>query len=194
MGFMGLLKTEWKAHVFRRSIKKGKTYSASKVFQNWEFIFHYFRLYCLLHRKSASRDQFVNFLSSLHSNTNKKSGAQEHLKIASWLRENEDMPWLEPDFTSFTDTGLTFIGRGIYRGKIGEKVLILTKLSPDLVYSLHNVDVILTESASLLSHGLLAAVEKKILVVIGFTTTQLAHYEEGTQLILDFDHNKIELP
>ncbi|MBA2403341.1 MAG: hypothetical protein H0V66_01110, partial [Bdellovibrionales bacterium] len=61
-GLWNLLKTEWQARKFRQQMNT-KSFHPSLIFLNWEFLFHYFRLFCMMKQLSPDAQSFAGFLA-----------------------------------------------------------------------------------------------------------------------------------
>jgi|GEM_PF-3806850 len=194
IGLLGMIRTEWQAHRFRRSFQKGRLNGDSPspaVFLNWEFLFHYFRLFCMISKARADAKLFSLFLSNLsHQNDHLSAVARKHLEIANALRKTESAPPIEAGFEMNTPQ---FIGKGRITGTLGEAILWQNEPELTSIYADPPPKVILCSSASLLSHPTLACAERGIGLVIGLSSQAPFLQKKGVQLIVDFNHREITL-
>ncbi len=119
-GIFKLLKIEWQALAFRNRVHAGTLHS-SDVFLNWEFIFHYFRIFCMIRNHRPSGEAFAAFLTSTRSSSPIASLSLTHLRIANQLRKDE--MFLASD-ARFEGNAPLFIGTGIIEGYTNEAILV----------------------------------------------------------------------
>ncbi|MFZ4714927.1 MAG: hypothetical protein ACOYL6_14505 [Bacteriovoracaceae bacterium] len=190
-GLVAMLKCEWQAFLYRRRKTKDKTFSAQDLFINWEFIFHYFRLHCLIHNESPSENALAHFFQNLHQKNFLSEIVREHFRLANELRRLEKYPVL--DFHFEGEKKMRFIGKGQKTYIFGDDALYFSELLPDQVYALNSPKLILTKTISLLGHGVLAAIETGHSLVTGIPESLLFELKDGDQIYLDFETEKIEL-
>jgi len=187
-GLLGLLKMEWAAHRFRLQAK-GRSFSPALVFENWEFLFHYFRLFCMFRKLSPTGDAFAAFLSDCRPDSFPGVLAIQHIRLAGKLREDEAFPAL-----SFSmGVEMRFIGRGVVEGVVGVEVRTCDLLSLELVYQDPPAKVIMSSDVSVLSHPVLAAVERGTQLVLGASEELLHSFVPGQRVIFDFEKRQIHL-
>lgn len=188
-GLWKLLKTEWQARKFRKN-KHHLVHHPSSVFLNWEYIFHYFRLYCMLNGKNPTAEVFAKFLSASYKNNWISELFQHHLKISNDLRKDEIF---DPISATFPHAGMIFIGRGELLGELGKDILLSPVLDLDLIYESSGIKAILTKEVSLLGHGVLAAAERRIFLVVGIPESIYCELRNGDKIYLDFDERHLEV-
>jgi hypothetical protein len=188
-GVMHLLKVEWNARKFRKRDYRNHA-PVSSVFQNWEYIFHYFRLFCMINQFQASGESFSLFLSEASSKGFMGTLLKRHLEISNELRIHEDAAPME---VRFQDGGLRFVGKGVGLGVIGQEVKIQRELDLSLIYSDHPPRLIISNSVSLLSHPVLAAAEQGILLILGVPEPLLGDLQVGRSVFFDFEKKILRL-
>lgn len=190
-GLMAMIKTEWAAFKFRKNFSKKNEHPPSWIFLNWEFIFHYFRIYCLQKNLKPSQEAFASFLTVGHEKNWMGEILRRHFNMANQLRLHESHS--EVNFVFDQNPALIFIGNGKFEGKIGKEVCLLKDLTPSAVYELPPNIIILTKTFSLLSHGILAAIERKIKLVAGIPDEQWDQLREDETICLDFEKRTFEI-
>jgi hypothetical protein len=178
-GFWGLLKTEWQARKFRRKMNK-ESFHPSLIFLNWEFLFHYFRLFCMINRQTPDAQSFAKFLAMSFQKNWISSLVKKHLELASFYRKSETF---DPMMLGFESHGLLFIGKGIVKGRVGEGIHVCEGISLSLIYEKTKPMAILSKEVGLLSHPVLASVENGVPLVLGMRELPL----KGANIHLDFD-------
>jgi hypothetical protein len=188
--FLGMLRTEWSAHGFRRRMNSDLI-RLSDVFLNWEFIFHYFRLHCMIDREDPSAEAFALFLSNA-MNTHSHAGGllKKHLEISSKLRPLEHFPHLAAGFHSSSPL---FIGRGTMEGIFGVDILWQEEPDLDMIHSANPPEAILSSSVSILAHASLACAELGIGLVLGLPAENQYSKLNNATLQIDFHRKKITL-
>ena len=187
----GMIKTEWRAFCFRKRHLKSLDYHPSWIFLNWEFIFHYFRLYSLQKNIKPTQESFGEFLSIGHTKTWMGEILRIHFKLANELRLHEDFE--AQSFIFNHSSKLIFIGKGTFQGKIGDELIIIEDLTPEGVYALTSSKIILTKTISLLGHGILAATERKMRVVAGINDETWNDLLTKEIIYLDFEKRLLKL-
>lgn len=185
MGLWGLLKTEWKARGFRREMKEA-SFHPSLVFLNWEYLFHYFRLFCMMNRLSPNAQSFASFLTACFENHWFSELVKKHLEMANYFRQSESF---DPMKLGFESQGMIFIGRGQFEGVVGEDIHVCDEISLELLYQHLRPKVILTKEVGVLSHPVLASVENGVALVLG--VTQL--FVPGERIFLDFEDKILQV-
>jgi hypothetical protein len=186
--FLGMLRTEWNAHHFRKRMISGLP-RISDVFLNWEFIFHYFRLHCLVTRENASAEAFAMFLSESSKSKSHLGGLlKKHLEISSRLRPLEPFPHLSAGFHSSTPL---FIGGGRIEGILGVDILWHEEPDLEMIHSINPPKAILSSSVSILSHASLACSELGIGLVLGLPKDSDYSKINNATLQIDFHHKLI---
>lgn len=180
-----LLRREWQARSFRRCFDRNKNQPAD-VFINWEYLFHYFRLFCMSHRLSPEEASFARFLSSAFSTGWPAELVKAHLEIAGIIRKDETFA---AQNVGFRVQEQAFIGKGIVSGEVGKDILIMAEPDLALIYSIHPPKAFLTTRIGLLSHPVLACAEKGIGLVVGYEGT----LQSGDIIYLDFVQQKIRV-
>lgn len=180
-GLLGLMRTEWEARKFRRRMKN-QNFQPSTVFLNWEFLFHYFRLFCMMQKMKPDAQSFGKFLSASYQNSWMSSLVKKHLELANYFRKSETF---DPMNLGFSGPQLIFIGKGMFQGKVGEDILVCDEISLDTIYGNPKPRVILSKEVGLLSHPVLASVENGIHLVLGLRALP----QKGERIYLDFERN-----
>jgi hypothetical protein len=188
--FLGMLRTEWNAHCFRRRMNSDLI-RLSDVFLNWEFIFHYFRLHCMTNREDPSAEAFALFLSNaMNAHSHAGGLLKKHLEISSKLRPLEPFPHLPAGFHS---TSPLFIGRGTMEGILGVDILWQEEPDLDMIHSANPPKAILSSSVSVLAHASLACAELGIGLVLGLPAENHFSNLNNATLQIDFHREKITL-
>ena len=183
-GLFAMMKMEWRAFRFRKLYFNSIERPPSWVFLNWEFIFHYFRVHCLLKNLYPNQNSFREFLIAAQKQNWMGEILSTHFRIANELRLNET--YEEVDFVFDQSSTFIFIGQGKFEGKIGKEFVLLFELTPQVVYQLDSNKIIITKTLSLLNHGILAAIEKKIKVVAGVPDEIWDQLDQDVNIYLDF--------
>jgi hypothetical protein len=184
-----MLKTEWFAYVYRYKKKKKPNFETKDVFLNWEFIFHYFRLFCLSKNIRPDEEGLVRFFQSLQQNHFLANVSKIHFKLANQWRKSEAFPQM--NFIGHQKK-IRFIGRGqVHVSKV--QLVFLEELIPEEIYLLQEKRIILTKSLSLLGHGILAAIEQGHSVVFGIPDEDWQNLLNADQIFLDFENESFSL-
>jgi hypothetical protein len=184
-GFWGLLKTEWYARKFRRKMNK-ESFHPSLIFLNWEFLFHYFRLFCMVNRLAPDAQSFAKFLAMSFQKNWISSLIKKHLELANFFRESESF---DPMMLGFETQGYLYIGKGIVEGVVGEGIHVCEEISLGLIYEKTKPKAILSREVGLLSHPVLASVENGVPLVLGLSDLPL----KGARIHLDFDQQILRI-
>lgn len=184
IGVFSLLKNEWLAKKFRQKMLSRPAFSPADVFLNWEFIFHYFRLHCMLKNYQPTAETYAAFLSGTSAQV------LTHFKIANILKPQESY---QENLSGFTSSAPLFMGKGSYRGLVENAVIVLETLGPEKVYAISTQTIILTTTVSLLSHGVLAAMERGNPLVTGLPLNQLQKLKPNDQIYLDFERKIFQI-
>ena len=164
--FLSLLKTERDAKKFRNNLKLDLK-DISNSFKNWEYIFHYFYLYCVVRKKSGTDQDLVDFLNHILLNKHKwpSQGIFKHLQMANLIRKYENSTELPAMFKT-TSSKLYFLGKNKQlRGKLKDIAVKVDKLTPEYIYNQKDKKLILTPNNEILGHAFLAAIESNIPIV-----------------------------
>jgi hypothetical protein len=184
-----MLKTEWLAFIYRRKKIKNPTFEAKDVFLNWEFIFHYFRLFCFSKNIKPDEESLMKFYQSLQEDHYLANVTKTHFKLANFWRKTEALPSL--NFLSH-EKKMRFIGSG--QGYFFKNQLVFMEdLVVEDIYQLNDKKIILTKSISLLSHGILAALEQGHSVIFGISDEDWLSLISMDQIYLDFESQKLGL-
>jgi hypothetical protein len=178
-GLWGLLKTEWKARKFRSQMNQ-ESFHPSLIFLNWEFLFHYFRLFCMTNGLKPDAQSFAKFLAMSFEKSWMSSLVKKHLELANFFRKSESF---DPMSLGFESQGMLFIGKGIIKGVVGNDIHICDEISLEMIYQKSKPKVILTKEVGLLSHPVLASVENGVGLVLGVGELP----QKGDRIYLDFD-------
>jgi hypothetical protein len=185
-GLWGLIKTEWKARSFRHKMKD-ESFHPSLIFLNWEFLFHYFRIFCMLNQLGPDAQSFAKFLAMSFEKNWMSSLVKKHLELANFFRKNEAF---DPMNLGFESNGLIFIGKGTLEGTVGDEIHTCDEISLALIYQKSaRPRVILTKEVGLLSHPVLASVENGVYLVLGMSELP----NKGARIHLDFDQKVIRI-
>lgn len=184
-GPLGLLNMELKARKFRQTIKK--SFHPSQVFLNWEYLFHYFRLFCMMNRLTPDAHGFALFLSESYKDNWLGTLVQKHLELANLFRKDETF---NPLRLGMEGAGPVFIGKGVIEGVVGTDIYYCDEIPLDLPYRKVKPKAILTKEVGVLSHPVLASVESNIALVLGIN----APPREGTKIYLDFEKKILRIP
>jgi hypothetical protein len=184
--FLGLLKMEWNAYKFRSRFNSPVAFCASAVFMNWEFLFHYFRLFCMIHRLLPNGQSFSQFLSSRYDSAWPSPLIKKHLQLLRIFRDEEEFL---PQQLGFKDQPIVYIGKGKLEGVVGEDILAVAEIPLAQIYETLPPRAILTKEVTLLSHPVLACAEVGIPLVLGMSELPA----NGAKIILDFDSKNFRL-
>lgn len=179
-----LLATEWKARQFRQ--QASSAFSAAQVFLNWEYLFHYFRLFCMLNHKQPDAQSFADFLSESFKKGWLGSMVKKHLELANFFRQNEPF---DPMKLGFGSSGPVFIGKGVLEGVVGEDLIFCEEVDLAAIYHKQKPRAILTKEVGMLSHPVLASVENGIPLVLGLCQD----LEVGDRIYLDFERRELRV-
>jgi hypothetical protein len=187
-----LLRSEWKAFRFR---KKNHTQNLlSRSFENWNFIFHYFQLYCAKNKKRGSDLDYVQFLSDGHLGKSFFDKlARKHFQLANKLREKEDLAGLGYSHGQFTEihNHYYFLGHKNYSGPFDDTIYMTNDLKVEQIDRRKDLKIILTSSKSLISHGFLYALENNIQIVANIPLDELKKWSTKDRLSIDFTRKQI---
>ena len=183
-GLMAMIITEWRAYQFRKLYSASTEKPHSWIFLNWEFIFHYFKIYSLQKKLKPTQNSFAEFLTVAQNKTWLGEILRFHFKIANVLRLEETFEVV--NFVFEQSSSIIYLGQGKIEGKIGKEFVLLSELTPQSVYMLDSKKIILTKTISLLSHGILAAIELKMRVVAGIPDEIWDQLDENVNIYLDF--------
>jgi phosphohistidine swiveling domain-containing protein len=183
---------ELKAHFFRKFFLKDRNDNYSQNFCNWEFIFHYFRLFCMLKKVKPKNESFAQFLIFVSSNHFLSQIIRQHFNLANSISiKNSDQPL---DFHFFDSNGLNFIGKNIHEININDpKLYAANKLDPQIIYHLKEVKIILTGEVGLLSHGVLAAIDQQMMIVTGIQEEFWTKLKKDDTIFLDFEKKILKI-
>jgi hypothetical protein len=184
-GLFDLLKMEWKAWRFRQNVQS-MDFETSQIFLNWEFLFHYFRLFCMIKNLRPNGESFSQFLSTSFSTGFLSPLIQKHLEIASIGRNQESYEVMN---IGFQGSGLMFIGKGQLNGIVGEDIFVCDEIPLSVIYGDKKPRVILTKEVGVLSHPVLASVENGIPLVLGLTVLP----SRGERIFLDFEYKNFRI-
>lgn len=182
---VSLLKTEWQARKFRQSMNL-KSFHPSLVFLNWEYLFHYFRLFCMMNRLQPDAQSFATFLTASYEKHWFSDLVKKHLELANYFRESETF---DPMKLGFEGQGMIFIGRGQMEGVVGETIHVCNEICLSVLYQKKKPVIILTKEVGILSHPVLASVENGVALVLGVTD----EFSEGERIFLDFERRIIQV-
>lgn len=183
--FFGLLKFEWQAWKFRKNMPN-ESFHPSLIFLNWEFLFHYFRLFCMFSRMQPDAQSFAKFLAMSFEKNWISSMVKKHLELANFFRKNESF---DPMVLGFESKGCLFIGKGIFQGIVGEDIHVCQEIPLELIYQKVKPKLILSKEVGLLSHPVLASVENGVPLVLGIDILPL----KGARIYLDFDRKILRI-
>jgi hypothetical protein len=178
-GLWNLLKTEWKARKFRQSMNCG-TVNPSKIFNNWEYLFYYFKIFCMLKKLDPTAQSFASFLASSGKSSWLSGIVKKHLELANYYRASKDF---DPMKVGIAGQGPIFVGKGTYLGIVGIDIHVCEEISLDLIYREERPKVIITKEVGILSHPVLASLENGVNLVLGLSELP----EAGERIFLDFD-------
>lgn len=189
-GILNLIKTEYLAYKIRSNREKFN--EIEQVFFNWISLLHYFRLYCMHEKVPAEARAWQSFLvAAIEKKGWVLKSAYEHIKISSQLRQTEEMPELPAGFK--TEEKI-YLGKGEFRGVIGEDIQIINDLKIDDILKLKSsTRVILSNYASVLSHPCLLLVERGIFFVGALSSDYLENIPNKSQCLINFERRKIEI-
>ena len=177
-GLWSLLKTEWKARKFRN--KNHQEIKPSSIFMNWEYLFHYFRFFCMIKRSQPSQQMFADFLAFSFQNRWLSRLIKKHLDVAQFFLKDKMINLTK---TGFDTHGPIFIGKGIIQGIAGKDIIVCEEISLSIIYQKDKPLAIISKEIGLLSHPVLASVENGISIILGIENLP----SEGESIFLDFD-------
>jgi hypothetical protein len=190
--FKDLILTEWSAFLYRKKKQKNFEIKNQDVFINWEYIFHYYRLYCQSRNLKPTNVIFNDFLNQTYKNNYFSNTVKVHLSLANKFRNNET--YAPIDYILEGKSKLNFLGKGQFSGTINGGIVLLAELTPEAVYQLPESCIILTKTVSLLGHGILASVERGLPVLSGISEEEWEKLLKCNKIFLDFENQifKIE--
>jgi hypothetical protein len=178
-GLWNLFKTEWQARKFRQNMSV-ETVNPSKIFNNWEYLFHYFKVFCMMKKLEPTAQSFATFLATSGESSWLSGIVKKHLELANYYRASETF---DPMKAGIAGQGPIFVGKGTYSGVVGIDIHVCEEISLDLIYRKERPKIILTKEVGVLSHPVLASVENGVSLVMGLTDLPT----EGETIFLDFD-------
>ncbi len=181
----GLLKMEWNAFRFRKEVTAP---SIAIAFQNWQYIFHYFYLFCRIKQKPGSDHDFALFLSQASNKKWPGPIIKKHLAMANETQKGESLQ-LPASFISAGNSPY-FIGKGEHQGKISQSVALISNPTPEQIYQLSPNIILFTTSKDILGHAILAAAERGIPVVANLDQTYFNSINANDHFYLNFDTNQ----
>jgi phosphohistidine swiveling domain-containing protein len=200
--FLGQISQEFRAFLFRKKIQK-EIFSIKKSFKNWEFIFHYFKLFCILRHKTGSEADFAHFLNWAQDPTSSWPAAavKEHIQISCYDYNRGDWSDSSTTFTSslFSNSEGPYFFPGhkmkgkIVSGEISKLIELHKELTPQIIYQGLHKSVLMTQSKDLLGHSILAAIENDIPVVTHINDLDWEKLIHSKKITIDFNQNKIDI-
>lgn len=191
-GLLSLLWKEWKAFRFRSSFHKLPEFEAA--FKNWNFIFHYFKLFCVKQGLQGGDLDYVEFLKASYGGKGHFNQlSKKHLIVANEIRAKENLKGMGHSSAQFSDQdqGYYFLGQKDYLGPFDSKVYVTNEIVVERLSQRKEVEVILTSSKQLLSHGFLYALEQGISIVANIPMNTLKSFQGKDRLAIDFENKKI---
>lgn len=180
------MKMELNALKFRKSPKSA---SIANVLDNWLYIFHYYKLFCIKRVLLVGAASFESFLKSLNENDHILKMAKEHIKMASELRAIESLPELG---ASFLDSREIYLGKGKVDFILGRDAVVLEDLSfKNLIENKNRL--ILSTYNLILGHPCLYMAQERINFVGGLKAEVLKFLKDGDEISVDFNLRKIQV-
>jgi phosphohistidine swiveling domain-containing protein len=181
--FLQKMKLEYNAYKFR---KREEFLDFSDTFNNWVYIFFYFKIFCTTQKLEFGEQSFQAFLSSSGESNTVSRNLKRHLEIGTMTNKASD--W---NVTSgFNASSEVFIGSGIVEGTVDKSVLVSENLTITEILEFQP-KVILTTYNSLLSHPILFCAENEISFVGGLSNLAVSNIKEGDNFSIDFTLKQI---
>ncbi len=181
--FFSKLKLEYKAYKFRQK----ETYNDfNDTFNNWVYIFFYFKLFCTKENLQFSGSSFEEFLNIAGGAGVLSKNLKRHLEICS-LTDKANQWNID---SGFHDKEEIYIGHGKIEGIVDQNVLVSTNLTMEEIL-LHKPSVILTTYNSILSHPILFCAENGISLVGGLPKSSVQELRPGDKFSIDFKLKQI---
>jgi phosphohistidine swiveling domain-containing protein len=181
--FFQKLKLEYKAFKFRQ---REDFLDFSDTFNNWVYIFFYFKIYCTTQKLEFGSQSFQSFLSSTSQNNTISKNLKRHLEISNLTNKARD--WNIQ--SGFTENSEIYIGSGFLEGTVDKDVLVSEDLTIEELLS-QKPSVILTTYNSILSHPILYSAENGISLVGGLTKASVRNIKKGDKFSIDFKLKQI---
>lgn len=178
------IKIEIEAYRFRN---KNSFNNFSDCFNNWIYLFYYFKLFCIQNKIEFGSSSFEKFLN-LNGKGHIGKMAKAHLSISTKTLELKS--WNINSF--FDDQKEIFIGEGLLEFVVDKNVLVTRELEVSQIKN-KEYKLILTSYDSILAHPALFCAEKSISLVGGLSWEVLEHIKEGDKISLDFNLRKISI-
>lgn len=178
-GLWGLLKREWQARTFRQNMKRGNV-NPAKIFNNWEYLFHYFQIFCLMKKMEPTAQSFATFVATSGNKSWPFRIVKKHLEFANYFRASVDF---DPMSSGTHGRGPIFVGKGSFLGVVGFDIHVCEEISLDIIYRKERPRVIVSKEIGILSHPVLASVENGVSLVLGVTKLP----QLGETIFFDFD-------
>jgi len=184
-GLWTKISNEMKAMRFR---SKTSFEGLADAFLNWNYLNHYYHLFCRKNRESINDQSFVRFLTHANKHSNFLSEVSlKHIQIANLIRQKGEC--IDPVNTRFYNPSVHcyYLGSGQLNDlKKGEFLLINSLEDIDLYKHPQNIPI-LTRDSSLLSHGHLACVELKINLLSNISDTYWENLLKADKISIDFN-------
>lgn len=177
---------EYRAKQFRAADKQA---NISNIFQNWLYIFHYYRLFCIKNKLTVSSISFESFLQRLNEQNQLSKMAKLHIEIANSFREQESLPELSG---SFFDSREIYLGKNTSSYIFGKSAVYLEDLSIEQLERNRN-NLILSTYSGILGHPCLYMAQEGIEFVGGLSKNQLNSFKLGDEITVDFNLRKIQV-
>lgn len=180
-----LLKIEWQARKFRKQMSDGNV-NPAKIFNNWEYLFHYFKIFCMMKKIEPTAQSFATFLAASGQSSWLSGIVKKHLELANYYRSSEAF---DPMKAGIAGQGPIFVGKGTYSGVVGMDIHVCEEIPLELIYRKDRPKVIMTKEVGILSHPVLASAENGVKLVLGLTELPVA----GETIFLDFDSHSFKV-
>lgn len=187
-----LLYEELGAFLFRVKMsffnKKKRDLNFKNCFLNWQYIFHYYRLYLMLNKiHCADKNSWIEFLNDEHK---KLPFIKTHLHFANLISHTLGLDTHKQTIENHHTQILLGQGKGQY--SISEDCYFCEKLTPELVYN-STKSLVLTKDNHILSHGFLAASETKTVVIGNLSDAEWDEYKKSKYLEIDFEERSVQI-
>lgn len=180
------LKTEYLARKFRQV---DPHFTLGNVLQNWLYLFHYFKIFCIRNKLHFGSESFEKFLNCLNNKGTILTFALWHLNKANTFRMTEDLP----EVTSFFDlTGQVYLGNGRKTFVFGKNAICLEDLSSSQILTYRN-HLILSTYNAILGHPCLLMAQENISFVGGLDDSRMSALKAGDEISVDFNLRLIEI-
>lgn len=178
----------WKKELLIR-FEKEKPNQEEEHERCWRAVFHYFKIYCLMKSLPGNRDSWIQFLKEVST-----KNSWLFRTTSTYLKKlNATVSSHSNAFSLLTETSLepSFFGVGSFEGRPNDVARFEEVITPEMIYTKSDKKILVTSDQGLLSHGILAAIERRVPLVANVSTTDWTSLRQGKYLNINFDRQTI---